>query len=109
MSPATGNGSLLSRLLGARETGLVLIILTLFIVMSFASPHFLTWTNMRAMAMAFSVEAIVVVGMTILLISGGIDLSVGSVTALSMVVAGLLFLAGVNPWVAALIAIAAAP
>jgi ribose transport system permease protein len=105
MSPATGNGSLLSRLLGARETGLVLIILTLFIVMSFASPHFMTWTNMRAMAMAFSVEAIVVVGMTILLISGGIDLSVGSVTALSMVVAGLLFLAGVNPWVAALIAI----
>jgi ribose transport system permease protein len=105
MSPATGNGSLLSRLLGARETGLVLIILTLFIVMSFASPHFMTWTNMRAMAMAFSVEAIVVVGMTILLISGGIDLSVGSVTALAMVVAGLLFLAGVNPWVAALIAI----
>ena len=90
-----------------RETGLVLIILTLFVIMSFASPHFLTWTNMRAMTMAFSVEAIVVVGMTILLISGGIDLSVGSVTALAMVIAGLLFLNGVDPWVASLIAIAA--
>jgi ribose/xylose/arabinose/galactoside ABC-type transport system permease subunit len=88
--------SLLSRLFGARETGLVLIILTLFVIMSFASPHFLTWTNMRAMTMAFSVEAIVVVGMTILLISGGIDLSVGSVTALAMVIAGLLFLNGGN-------------
>ncbi len=99
--------TLLSRLLGARETGLVLIILVLFVLMSFASPHFLTWSNMRAMTMAFSVEAIVVVGMTILLISGGIDLSVGSVTALSMVIAGLLFLSGVNPWLAALIAIAA--
>ena len=37
---------------------------------------------MRAMAMAFAVEGIVVVGMTILLISGGIDLSVGSVVRL---------------------------
>ncbi len=105
MSAAVQRNTVASRILGARETGLVLIILTLIIVMSFASPHFLTWTNMRAMAMAFSVEAIVVVGMTILLISGGIDLSVGSVTALAMVVAGLLFLNGVNPWVASLIAI----
>jgi ribose transport system permease protein len=85
----------------------VLIIMVLFLAMTLASPHFLTWTNMRAMAMSFSVEAIVVVGMTILLISGGIDLSVGSVTALAMVIAGLLFLAGVNPWIASLIAIAA--
>jgi len=106
MTATTQERSLIARLSGARETGLVLIILALFLIMSVASEHFLTWPNMRAMAMAFSVEAIVVVGMTILLISGGIDLSVGSVTALAMVVAGLLFLAGVNPWVAALIAIA---
>lgn len=38
----------LSRVLGARETGLVLIILTLVVVLSFASLHFPTWTNMRA-------------------------------------------------------------
>lgn len=106
MTATTQERSLIARLSGARETGLVLIILALFLIMSVASEHFLTWPNMRAMAMAFSVEAILVVGMTILLISGGIDLSVGSVTALAMVVAGLLFLAGVNPWVAALIAIA---
>jgi len=106
MTATTQERSLIARLSGARETGLVLIILALFLIMSVASEHFLTWPNMRAMAMAFSVEAIVVVGMTILLISGGIDLSVGSVTALAMVVAGLLFLAGVNPWVAALIAVA---
>ncbi|TIP07041.1 MAG: ABC transporter permease, partial [Mesorhizobium sp.] len=70
-----------------RETGLILIIAAMFVVMSLASPYFLTWDNMRAMAMAFAVEGIVVVGMTILLISGGIDLSVGSVTALAMVIA----------------------
>ncbi len=97
----------LRRLLRMRETGLVLIILALFVVMSFASVYFLTWANMRAMAMAFAVEGIVVVGMTILLISGGIDLSVGSVTALAMVIAGLLFLNGMDPWSASIIAIAA--
>lgn len=91
-----------------REAGLVLIILALFIGMSFASPYFLTWTNMRAMSMAFAVDGLLVIGMTILLISGGIDLSVGSVTALSMVIAGWLFVnAGIDPWTASLIAIAA--
>lgn len=102
-----GFGERLGGLIRMRETGLILIIAVLFAVMSFASPYFLTWDNMRAMAMAFAVEGIVVVGMTILLISGGIDLSVGSVTALAMVIAGLLFLGGVDPWLASLIAIAA--
>ena len=100
-------GSGWKRLAGMREIGLILIIMALFAAMSFASPYFLTWENMRAMAMAFAVEGIVVVGMTILLISGGIDLSVGSVTALAMVIAGLLFLNGVDPWTASLIAILA--
>jgi ribose transport system permease protein len=102
-----GGAGRIRRLMRMRETGLILIILLLFVAMTFASPYFLTWTNMRAMTMAFAVEGIVVVGMTILLISGGIDLSVGSVTALAMVIAGLLFLEGVDPWIASVIAIAA--
>lgn len=104
---ASGILSVAAKALRMRETGLILIILALFIAMSFASPYFLSWTNMRAMAMAFAVEGIVVVGMTILLISGGIDLSVGSVTALAMVIAGLLFLNGMDPWLASGIAIVA--
>lgn len=101
-----GDGAI-RRLLRMRETGLILIILALFVAMSFASPYFLTWANMRAMSVAFAVDGIIVIGMTILLISGGIDLSVGSVTALAMVIAGWLFLnAGVDPWLASLISIA---
>ncbi|WP_417695256.1 ABC transporter permease [Roseibium sp.] len=104
--PARGGGNPLKNMFRMRETGLIAIIVLLFAVMSFASPYFLTWVNMRAMAMAFAVEGVVVVGMTILLISGGIDLSVGSVTALAMVIAGWLFLQGVDPWVASGISIA---
>jgi len=106
-APAPRGTSPLRKLLKMRETGLILIILALCIGMSLASPYFLTWVNMRAMVMAFAVEGIVVVGMTILLISGGIDLSVGSVTALAMVIAGWLFLQGIDPWLASAISIAA--
>ncbi len=90
-----------------REAGLIAIILALCIVMSFASQHFLTLGNFRAMLMSFSVEGIVVVGMTILLIVGGIDLSVGSVVCFSMVLSGSLFLMGVDPWTASLAGILA--
>lgn len=103
----TADISVIKRFLKMRETGLILIILALFIAMSFASPYFLTWANMRAMSMAFAVDGILVIGMTILLISGGIDLSVGSVTALAMVIAGWLFInAGIDPWTASVISIA---
>lgn len=95
------------RIAGMREFGLMLIILVLCIAMSFASPYFLTWANIRAMLMSFSVEGIVVVGMTVLLIVGAIDLSVGSVVCFAMVVSGYFFLAGVDPWIASLMGIGA--
>ncbi|MDR7152226.1 ribose transport system permease protein [Hydrogenophaga palleronii] len=93
------------RLGSLREAGLLLIIALLCVVMSFASPHFFTWDNFRAMLLSFSIEGIVVVGMTVLLIVGGIDLSVGSVVCFAMVVTGKLFLMGFDPWSASLIAI----
>lgn len=93
------------RLGSMREAGLIAIILILCVAMSFVSPHFLTFGNFRAMLMSFSVEGIVVVGMTILLIVGGIDLSVGSVVCFAMVLSGTLFLAGLDPWTASLIGI----
>ena len=96
----------IEKLKSFREGTLFLIIVFVCVVMSFASPYFLTWQNIKAMLMSFSTEGIVVVGMTIMLVVGGIDLSVGSVMCLAMVVAGKLFLLGMNPWLASLIAIA---
>jgi ribose transport system permease protein len=104
---AASPNSRLRRIAGMRETGLIVIILAMCIAMSFSSPHFLTMGNLRAMLMSFSVEGIVVVGMTILLIVGGIDLSVGSVVCFSMVLSGFLFLAGLDPWTASAIGILA--
>jgi ribose transport system permease protein len=98
---------MLKHLLQIREGMLLLIIAILFVAMSFASEYFLTWGNMRAVMMSFSTEGIVVVGMTILIIVGGIDLSVGATMCLAMVVAGKLFLVGMNPWLAGLLGVGA--
>ncbi|WP_083607884.1 ABC transporter permease [Thalassospira sp. TSL5-1] len=106
-SDRTTASGLLHKMFHQREAGLVAIILVLFIAMSFASPYFLTWPNIKAMLMSFAVEGIVVVGMTVLLIVGGLDLSVGAVVCLSMVVGGQVFLAGFDPWTASLAGLAA--
>jgi len=105
-APVRG-GLSLGRFGAMREAGLIVIILALCVAMSFASPHFATWGNLRAMLMSFSIEGIVVVGMTVLLIVGGIDLAVGSVVCFAMVVGGSMFLMGLDPWTASLIAIGA--
>jgi ribose transport system permease protein len=88
-----------------REFTLILIIAALFISMSFASPYFLTWANMKAMLLSFSTEGIIVVGMTMLIIVGGIDLSVGAVMCLAMVMAAKMFILGMNPWLASALSI----
>jgi ribose transport system permease protein len=97
--------SFLRRVQKMRELTLILIIVFLFVVMSFASPYFLTFANMKAMLLSFSTEGIIVVGMTLLLIVGGIDLSVGAVMCLAMVMAGKMFVLGLDPWLASIASI----
>jgi ribose transport system permease protein len=89
-----------------REGTLILIILFVCVIMSFVSPFFMTWPNIKAILLSFSTEGIVVVGMTIILVVGGFDLSVGSVMCLAMVIGGKLFLLGADPWLASLLGIA---
>jgi len=99
------NTSILKRILGMREANIVLVLLLGTIFMSFASPFFLTWGNFRAMMLSFSTEGIIAVGMAVAFIVGGLDLSVGAVMAMSMAIAGRFFLAGIDPWLASLLAL----
>lgn len=89
-----------------REINLLMILLALITVLSFASPYFAKWSNIKVVLGSISIDGIVVIGMTIILISGGIDLSVGSIMCLCMTIVAKLFLWGMNPWLAALLAIA---
>lgn len=71
---------------------IVLVILTAAFAMS--SPAFLTGGNLTILVKHVAINAILGVGMTFVILSGGIDLSVGSIAGLSGIVAGLLIHSG---------------
>lgn len=100
--------SMISKLSGMREITLILIIVCFVIIMSLISPHFAQWSNIKVLLAGLGTSGIITIGMSIVMISGGIDLSVGSVMCLSMAFAGKAILAGVNPWIAAVIGILSA-
>jgi ribose transport system permease protein len=53
----------------------------LFVALAIASPHFLTGPNLSTVVRQTTVINIIALGMTLIIISGGIDLSVGSILA----------------------------
>ncbi len=84
--PATQRGQHL--LLSARQFGTVIGLVVLCAILWILTPHFLTMSNLLNVAEQTSINAVVAVGMTFVILSAGIDLSVGSMVALSGVVLG---------------------
>ena len=62
---------------------LLVIIVAIVIVMTFASPYFLTFNNITNIIQYISVYGITAIGMTMVILTGGINLSVGGTLALS--------------------------
>lgn len=73
----------------------LLTLAILVIAFSFASPAFLSVNNTLTILLQTSVIGLLGIGMTMVIITGGIDLSVGSVLALSGTVTGMMVKAGV--------------
>ncbi len=104
-SDAVGNDTPASRpgasqrshalLLSARQFGTVIGLLALCATLWILTPHFLTISNLLNIAEQTSLNATVAVGMTFVILSAGIDLSVGSIVALSGVVLGIALQANV--------------
>jgi ribose/xylose/arabinose/galactoside ABC-type transport system permease subunit len=76
--------------LRARRFGTLIGLLLLCAVLWMLTPHFLTVSNLLNIVQQTAINAIVAAGMTFVILSGGIDLSVGSIVALSGVVLGSL-------------------
>ncbi|BDC50550.1 sugar ABC transporter permease [Bryobacterales bacterium F-183] len=68
----------------------LLVLLALLAVFAALSPAFLTTGNMTILIKHVAINAILAIGMTFVILSGGIDLSVGSVAGLAGIVAGAL-------------------
>src|SRR5947207_7732730 len=73
-----------------QELGVFGVLIVLYALLAFKEPSFRGWVNFRNVLTQISMVAIVAVGMTAVIISGGIDLSVGSVAALAACVGGVL-------------------
>jgi ribose/xylose/arabinose/galactoside ABC-type transport system permease subunit len=69
--------------------GLPLFILLLGLVFGSLNPNFFSWTNLTNVARQSSVLALLSIGQTFAIVSGGIDLSVGSLLAIVSVLGGM--------------------
>ena len=85
------------------QYGIVLVLIVLGIALSFLSDVFLTRDNLIQVLLQAAINMIIAVGMTFVIITAGIDLSVGSTAALAGLVAGTLMVNGI-PWPLAVLA-----
>jgi len=80
--------NILKTVLQQREVSIAFSVLVLAGLLALASPNFLNRANLMTLIVGMSFDMIVAIGMTILMVSGGFDLSVGSTLALAGAVAG---------------------
>lgn len=70
---------------------IALVLVVLWIVLALISPYFLTLNNILEITLQASVTAILAAGVSFVIFAGAIDLSVGSIFALSAVAGGVLY------------------
>ncbi len=85
----------------AEQIVLFAIIIVIIVAMGIASPYFLSVRNAMNIVQYVSTYGIIAIGMTMVILTGGINLSVGGTLALSVYVAAKCMLAGI-PWPAAI-------
>ena len=101
---AAGRAAVIERL---REAGILVILLLGAVVFSLTVPSFFSVDNaITGIGLSAAINTIVAIGMTYVIMTGGIDLSVGSTAALSAVIGADLMQRGLPPLVAVLVALA---
>ncbi|OWY39037.1 ribose ABC transporter permease [Xenophilus sp. AP218F] len=88
-----------------QRLGPFLALIVVSVGLSVMSPDFLTVNNLLNVMRQVSINALIAFGMTLVILLGGIDLSVGSILALSSVTTASLMQAGVDPMLSTLLGI----
>ncbi|TVQ39701.1 MAG: ABC transporter permease [Spirochaetaceae bacterium] len=103
-----GSAGLGRRVIAAlpKEATLILIFVVFCIVLSILTPRFFTVQNLRNLVRQTATIGVVSLGMTYVIISGGIDLSVGSVLAFAGISGALLMVGGTPIVLAVIVALA---
>ena len=95
----------IGRFMKRQESSIILAVLVYVIFVTVVNPTFLSADNIFNVLRATGFTLITVVGMTLVLITGGLDLSVGSVLALGGVATGMACTSGIPVWIAVLIGV----
>jgi ribose transport system permease protein len=93
----------LQRLFLYRNTSLVLFLVIIWIILANVTPYFFKADNIVLILRQSTTVGIMGIGMTMVIISGGIDLSVGAVAALSAMIDGILLMKLHLPFIVALV------
>lgn len=88
-----------------QKSGALIGLIFLIAVLSILSPNFLTVNNILNVLRQVSINALIAFGMTFVILTGGIDLSVGSILALAGALTGGLLAGGMDPLLAVLLGI----
>ena len=94
---------LLKRLLRQREMSVFLIILLVVAIVAIVNPKFIQPSNMKSIALSVATDGLLSIGLTLALILGGIELSVGGVAAMTRVIAGQMAMMNLSRGVAYII------
>lgn len=87
-----------------RKMGPFIALVVTFIVIAALNDSFVDPNNLKNLLRQVSINALISFGMTFVILTGGIDLSVGSLLALSSALMGSLIVSGMNPMLAILAA-----
>jgi ribose transport system permease protein len=88
----------LRAVLANQAVSMLLILILMWFLLSLLSPYFFTVSNLSEITLQTAVIGIIAAGQTLVILSGGIDLSVGSVFACSGIAGGLVFQTTGNLW-----------
>ncbi len=88
-----------------KDNATLLALIALGLILTFLSPAFFTPRNLTNLARQVTIIGIISVGMTMVILLAGIDLSVGSIVGLAAIVVTLLMQAGLSAWLAILLTI----
>jgi ribose transport system permease protein len=99
------SGRITGRLSG--EIGIGIAFILEFILFALLSPYFFTPDNLLNVSLQASITAIIAAGMTFVILTGGIDLSVGSLVAFAGIVTTTLLKTGLSPGAGFIVAIVA--
>ena len=105
MKSKKNNNGTFKRFTRVAESNLIIVMVVLMLALWVMNDKFLSFVNITNLLRQTAIIGVLAIGMTFVILSSGIDLSVGSVLAFSSILASRLMVAGFPIWAAIIIAL----